>query len=136
MPLSHVPPAELPRVWALVEGGLKQIIRRCKGTPWTPDIVKSHLVNNSALLFACEDGFYIAERCEELHTRAAYLNVWCMYFRPGKAAGLKRDLLQSIRRLQAELLCNFIQLSSPRIGWVRALEDDFDVHLYVLRSKQ
>ncbi len=118
MSLPHIPPAQLESVWPLVEEGLTRILELCP-QPWTPRDVRIRIVRGQCLLFACEDGFFIVERCEDWG--AWYLNVWCMYFRPGTGWRRKKELIAQLDSIQKELLCDFIACTSPRPEWMAML---------------
>lgn len=134
--LRRLDPREAKEHWPFVEAGLKRIIKKCPGTTWTPETVYWRVVRDQAALFCCEDGFFVAERCIEPHTEAWYLNVWCMYFLPGKAKGRMQELMQQIDLLQEHFLCKFTQFSSPRLGWGRAMSDYFKLHLCIFRREK
>lgn len=128
--------ADLKAAWPQVKVGLEQIIKRCPGTPWTADSVYWRIARDQCALFVCEDGFFIAERCVEPHSEAWFLNVWCMYFKPGKARERMADLIAQIDDLQEQMFCKFTQFSSPRLGWGRAMKDHFKLHLCIWRREK
>lgn len=128
-------PPELKAAWPLVEEGLKKILKRCPSA-WTVDTVYWRIVREQCVLFVCDDGFFVAERCVEPHTDAWFLNVWCMYFRPGKARERMGELIEQIDQLQEQLFCRFTQFSSPRLGWGRAMKDFFKLHICIWRREK
>ena len=125
--MKYVDPKSLKAVWPEVERGLLQILRRCP-QPWSPEDVKSHLKQLRAYLYADEDGFFIVEKNQEPHRGTWYLNVWCMYFRPGKGREKRADLIALLDRLKDEALCDYITFTSPRGAWSKALDGYFTLH--------
>lgn len=134
--LNQVTPERLKEAWPSVEVGLKKIVEKCPGTTWTPEDVYWRIVRGQCWLFACDDGFFIVERCVETHTEAWYLNVWCLYFKPGKARAYLADTLAQIDVLQGQLFCKFTQFSSPRLGWGRAMDAYFKLHMCIWRREK
>lgn len=133
--IPHVPIANLGLHWPLVEKGLLQILKRCPDT-WTPKIVRHHLIRNEAALFADDSGFFITEVRTDPHSLARYLNVWCLYFKPGFGRTRKAELVEQIDQLTELHLCDTSQFSSPRSPWVRALEGYYEPYMTIYRRKK
>ena len=131
--LKHISPTQIESAWPFVKQGLEWIIKRCPGTVWTTETVYWRLVRDQCWLFADDDGFFIVERCVETHTDAWYLNVWCIYFLPGKGRERVPEVIAQLDALKKQLFCKFVQGSSPRLGWGRAMKDYFKLHLCIWR---
>lgn len=130
--IPHVPIPRLKEVWPEVERGINKIIGLCPA-PWTALQVRRNLERGNSLLFACDDGFFVVERREDWG--AFYLNVWLMYFKPGKGWPRKQELIKQLDSIKEELLCEFISFTSPRGKWSSMIEGDFKEHARIWRRE-
>ena len=116
----RVTPDDVPAHWPAVERGIAAILAKCPKEPWTARDIRRHLRLGHAGLFVREDGFIVVERRNEPISGEPYLNVWLMWFEPGK---MNRDAIaawldEMVRQTRSE----WWQFTSPRNGWGQALE--------------
>ena len=111
-----VTPDDLPKHWELVEAGLLEIIRRTQ-EKWTPVHVKQAINEGWASLFICDDGFVVLQRLKALWTAEPYINVWAMWFPPGKGKARREELVAWLDQITSESKCGWWEFSSPREGW-------------------
>jgi hypothetical protein len=94
------------------------------------------LLCEQAALFVHPDGFVILERGKDDYTNEPHINVWIAYFKPGRAKAIRPEFVAWLDQEQRERNCVTWKLSSPRLGWRRALEAYCDVERVVYRRKQ
>lgn len=112
---------EIPDLWRYVEHGLIRIRRRCKA-PWHESQIKAHLLQGRASLFIRQEGFVVLERCVEPITFEPYLNVWFMYFAPGKAYPMREELVKWLDGMKKQAKCCWWQFASPREEWAEVIK--------------
>jgi hypothetical protein len=131
--LTPVSPLDLAQHWPRVERGLLEIIRITK-EKWSPSHVKQHLWESKAQLFVCDDGFAVLQRLFEDWTSEPYLNVWAMWFEPGKAKDKRSELIAWLDAEAARIGCVTWKLGSPRKGW--AALDECEIERIIWRRKK
>lgn len=122
--------------WSFVKSGLEQIIA-ITGEQWTPTHIKQALYEGAAGLFVRDDGFVIVQQAKEMWTSKPYINVWAMWFAPGKGR-LARPEVEAWLSDHALKSCGdskALKFSSPRIGW-KALEPDWEIERIIWRRKK
>lgn len=125
--LSLVASSDIPEVWGFVEGGLNEILRRCPTETWTPRDVRRHLRAEDAGLYVNDHGFVVLQRSKEAISGEPYLNVWLIWFEPGKAAPLLDELLAWLNSTCRQWRCEWWEFTSPdRHEWGNALRGIVD----------
>jgi len=132
--MRYIPPAELPHVWEAVERGLNRILELCPDY-WIPRDVKRHLYQGRCFLYFSDQGFFIVERCNEIFSGSPFLNVWVMYFQPGEGEKLKHQIIEQLDALKAQTFSEWIQFTSPRKAWGRAMDGLFEEYATIWRRK-
>lgn len=133
LPFSRVLPDDLESHWAFVERGLN-VVRSLCDEPWTADDILRCLVDEQAALYVRGDGFVILEQCNESISRRKYLNVWIMWFSPGRGKAIQREVIAWLDAMRLAHSCEWIQFSSPRDGWA-GIEPDFVRHRVIWRRQ-
>lgn len=132
--LTKIAPSDLyGEMWEFVEKGLKSIVEECPTVPWRPDDVRRCLFRGEGNLYARPEGFVICERLHERISGAPYLNVWAIWFEPGKASAMRQELLEWLRYSCRATCCEWFEGTSTREGWGRALQGVCDVAMVTWR---
>lgn len=121
---------DIPKHWAWVERGLNEIIRRTR-EKWSPAHVSQALYEGRAQLYVSDDGFFVLHPMREEWTLAPITHVWAMWFERGIAKQREQELRNW---LDAET-GGRIRMSSPRMGWGRALGDGWEIERVIWRRK-
>lgn len=127
----RVLPEDLNAHWEFVEKGLN-VVRAIGREPWTADNVLSHLVDQRAALYLRDDGFVILEQCNEPISGRKYLNVWVMWFQPGRGRAVRQQVTEWLDAMKAAHSAEWIQFISVRDGWA-GIEPDFVRHRTIWR---
>jgi hypothetical protein len=131
--IVHVPPEGLNKQWQFYRDGILEIISH-GGVSFIPEDVYHHLKTGRAMLYRVDfSGFFVVERCQETASGDYFLNVWLMYFLPGKGIGYKAEIIEFLDRLKAHLHCEWIDFGTTREAWVHLLDGDFKKHMVTLR---
>lgn len=134
--LARIQPSELyGEMWEFVENGLKAIVEECPTVPWRPDDVRRCLFRGEGALYVRPEGFVICERLHERISGAPYLNVWAIWFAPGTASPLKAQLIEWVLQTGRATCCEWIEGTSTREGWGRALQGVCDVAMVTWRMR-
>jgi hypothetical protein len=133
--LTPVAAQDLPKHWEWVKAGLEQVIRRTKER-WTPTHVLQAMHEGAATLFVREDGFVVLQRLKAEWTSEPYVNVWAMWFAPGKGRLARPEVEAWLTELAIKSCGNpkALKFSSPRIGW-KALEPEWEIERIIWRRK-
>lgn len=131
LPFDRVLPDDLETHWAFVERGLN-VVRDLCHEPWTADDMLQRLVDEKAALYRRDDGFVILEQCSEAISGRKFLNVWVMWFAPGRGKAIRREALSWLDAMKTAHACEWIEFSSPRDGWA-GMEPDFVRHRVIWR---
>lgn len=107
---------DIPKHWDFVEAGLQKIIRKT-GEKWSAAHVSQALYEGRASLFVRDDGFVVLQQLREDWTCAPYINVWAMWFKPGKAKAIHAELMTWLDEVTAKHGCSTWKFGSPRKGW-------------------
>lgn len=124
---------DIDAAWPFVSRGLASLIRRRKPT-WTELDVKRRLVAGVVGLYLADDGFAIIERCNEAVSMEPYLNVWVLWFRPGKGMPHRERIKAWLNDRQCEFRCLWQQFDSPINGWF-GVDSGFTPHTTIWRRK-
>ena len=100
----------------MIEAGLKVILEKCEDT-WTPRDIYRRLKEERAYLFLGDGGFFIVEKNHDAHSFEPFLNVWCMYFEPGKGLEAEDALYESLEKIARDVRAEWVQFTSPRDEW-------------------
>lgn len=132
--IRYVSPQEL-KPFEFYEHGINEIIRRSNGRmTFTPRDIYRHLRNDRARLFRVDDvGFFVVEQCRETLSGDAFLNVWLMWFQPGKGRAHKREVLDYLDALCAFHRCEWVDFGTTREAWGEVLKGEFEEHMITLR---
>lgn len=114
-----------------MEAGLQQVIRRTR-EKWTPTHVLQALYEGRAFLFLSDDGFFVLQPSREDWTSMPLVTVWAMWFRPGTA----KEKQKEIRNWLDQVTNKRARMSSPRMGWGKALGPDWEIERIVWRRKK
>ena len=132
--MTPVSPIDLPAHWAFVEAGLNAIIR-LTGEEWTPTHVKCAIHHGAAFLHVCEDGFAVLEPSRELWTGRPYMNVWALWFKPGRAKARRAELFAWLdEKAKAAGLFPW-KFGSPRMGWGALEDNEMEIERVIWRRK-
>jgi hypothetical protein len=134
--LTPVAPQDIAAHWPRVESGLLQVTRRTRER-WTPTHVLQALHEGVAELFVCDDGFAVLQRLKEGWTSEPFINVWAMWFAPGKGRLARPEVEAWLTELATKSCGNpkALKFSSPRIGW-KALEPEWEIERIIWRRKK
>jgi hypothetical protein len=126
----------LPWFWQEVERGLKAVQKKIGSTNWTVEQVKNCILSGKAGLFVHDDGFVILEPDHEPLSFKPFMNVWIAWFKPQKAAAIRRYLVAWLDEQAVRMVgTKDWRFSSPRAGW-SVIEGDCDIHMKTWRRKQ
>lgn len=118
---KHIDSDTIPEVWAFVERGLAEILRRCPHETWTPADVRRQLRAQDAGLYVHDSGFVVLQRSREAISHEPYMNVWLMWFEVGEAAPLREDLIAWFNTICRQWRCEWWEFTSPDRQWGNAL---------------
>lgn len=100
--------------------GLEAIRKRCKPS-WSINHVHAHLLDARATAFVCDEGFVVLQRCGEAITGFPYLNVWLMWFQPGRAKARDAEIVAWLDEMKKRWGCMYWEFNSPRDEWAGAI---------------
>ena len=129
-----IPPADVEAIWGFVRPGLEQIIRRT-GEKWSPSHIVQALHENRAALFVCDDGFVVLQRLVEDWTSEPYINVWAMWFMPGRARKKRKELVAWLDDTSTKFGCRIWKFGSPRMGWSAMEDNEMEIERVIWRRK-
>lgn len=120
------------------EHGINEIIRRSNGRiTFTARDVYRHLRKRHCELYRVDDaGFFVIEVCTESISGEPFLNVWLMWFQPGKGLPYKHAVIEALDRLCEHYRCEWIDFGTTREAWGELLKGEFEEHMITLRRKK
>lgn len=112
--IRKIEPEQLHSVWAEVREGLVEV-QKYSRDGWLPEDVYAGVKTGSALLYHCEDGFFVITNIMQSYNGGRELHIWIAY---GKGM-VGQHYSPQVEDVARSLGCNAITFFSPRTAWER-----------------
>lgn len=129
MRFEAVVPQDLSKWWDWVSQGVTKIRDLCD-EPWRQEDVYANLKAGRSTLFIFWEaqtpvGFIVLELMQDPSSGRPYLNCWLMHL-VNRTDGVRQDLCGFLDDCARKAHCKTVRFVSPRKGWQRFLEGEFE----------